>query len=443
MNKIIYDIAVVGAGASGLLAAHAALMADPKAALILLEKNDKVAKKIYATGNGRCNLLNINAKPSDYFFGETAGERDGNVGGLKAECGSASRDACAEFAEEVFKGCGPENLLKVLKGLGISPVEEEAGRMYPRSSQAASVASALERGAGKGDEKAEICTGFDVKLAEKAGDIFILSAADGRRIEAKKLIIAGGGKAGIQFGTDGRCLKIAESFGHRIIKPIPALTALMCSQAAPLAGVRVKGEARLLASFEGGQEEVLGVSEGEIQFNRDCVSGICVMDLSGRLRKGREEYFILELDFFPEYTECAFEEMLEKRRCCLGGYGLKDLLPAKLAEYLEERSGTRSNLRPDATGPNSSGENRLRLDPHKIKVLRLNIEGSKGWPDAQVTSGGVSLREIDPKTMESKIVPGLYFAGEVMDADGPCGGYNLTWAFATGYTAGKSAALQL
>lgn len=426
MKKKYYDIAVVGAGASGLLAAHAALLADPKAALILLEKNDKVAKKIYATGNGRCNLLNINAKPSDYFFGETAGERDGNAGGVKAESCSGSRDACEEFAEEVFKGCGPEMLLKVLKGLGISPVEEEAGRIYPRSSQAASVASALERGAGKVDERAEICTGFDVKLAEKAGDIFILSAADGRRIEAKKLIIAGGGKAGIQFGTDGRCLKIAESFGHRIIKPIPALTALMCSQAAPLAGVRVKGEARLLASYKGGKEEVLGVSEGEIQFNKDCVSGICVMDLSGRLRKGREESFILELDFFPEYTDCAFEEMLEKRRCCLGNYGLKDLLPAKLAEFLEERAWRNG-----------------KICSSKIKTLRLNIEGTKGWPDAQVTSGGVSLREIDPKTMESKIVPGLYFSGEVMDADGPCGGYNLTWAFATGYTAGKSAALQL
>ena len=240
-----------------------------------------------------------------------------------------------------------------------------------------------------------------------------------------------GGKAGIQYGCDGRGLKIAESLGHTVVRPIPALTGFLCTETdllAKIAGVRVHGTVRLLAVPEGGGVQngvVLSRDTGEIQFNKDSVSGICVMNVSGFYRHREGMSFVLQLDLMPEWHEIDLVMKLEERKASLGDLFLDALLPAKLAEAVAELAG-----------PDQSPE----AAAHLLKNLTFTPVASKGWKDAHTTSGGVALSAVDPKTLQSGLVPGLYFAGEILDVDGPCGGYSLTWAFGSGWTAGRSAA---
>ncbi len=417
-NDKIYDIAILGAGASGLMAAVAARRSGADPSVAVIEKNEKAGKKLYATGNGRCNLLNRTAAAEDFRSGE------GDAAG---------------FAAQVFAQCGPADLREIFAGLGLDTVEEGEGRLYPRSLQAASVVHALERGAfgdrpAKNDPKApligrpaELIGGFEAKTAERDSDgLFTVAAADSRTLTARKLILATGGKAGIQYGCDGRGLKIAESFGHRIVRPIPALTGLLCEETellAKLAGVRAHGCVRLFAEMPGAENglELLAEDTGEIQFNKDSVSGICVMNVSGYYRRKGEERFVLELDVMSEWDEAALAEKLAARKESLGDWFLDGLLPEKLAAAVRETEASAKDM------------------AHLLKHLRFTPTASKGWKDAHTTSGGIVLDEVDPQTMGSKLVSGFYAAGEALDVDGPCGGYSLTWAFASGRVAGQSA----
>ena len=410
-NDKIYDIAILGAGASGLMAAIAARRAGARIAV--LEKNEYAGRKLYATGNGRCNVLNRTAVPEDYRGGEG--------------------DAAA-FAADVFAHCGPAQLLSIFESLGLDTVEEGEGRLYPRSLQAASVVRALERGAfGELTDcgsPAELICNFEAKEARRDPDgSFCVTAADGRVVQTRQLLIASGGKAGIQYGCDGRGLKIAESLGHRIVRPIPALTGFVCEETdmlEKLAGVRVRGTVGLYAQQAGGAPVLLSKDTGEIQFNKDSVNGICVMNVSGYYRRRGGEKFFLSLDVLPELDETALAEKLAQRKASLGDYFLDALLPEKLASLVMELA--------EKEGQTPGSIARL------LKTLSFTPVASKGWKDAHTTSGGIALDEIDPKTMGSKLVPGLYAAGEALDVDGPCGGYSLTWAFASGWIAGQNAA---
>ena len=410
-NEKVYGIAILGAGACGLMAAVSARRSGADPAIAVLEKNDKAGKKLYATGSGRCNLLNRTAKPKDYRSGE------GDV---------------AAFTAQVFEQCGSADLLRVFGELGLDTVEEYEGRLYPRSLQAASVVHALERGAFGGGQgsPAELICGFEAKSAEQGPDgLFRVTAADGRTVTAERLLIATGGKAGIQYGCDGRGLKIAESLGHRIVRPIPALTGFVCEEAEllqKLAGVRVRGSVKLFSAAGNGGVSLLAEDTGEIQFNRDSVSGICVMNVSGYYRRKDGERFALQLDLMPGIEETALEQKMAARSAQFGDYFLDALLPEKLAAAILELAA------PEGLTPGALA--------HILKNLRFTPAASKGWKDAHTTSGGVALEGVNAQTLESDLVSGLYFAGEALDVDGPCGGYSLTWAFASGWIAGLCAA---
>ncbi len=414
-TKNIYDVAILGAGAAGLMAAIALRRGSGDLSIAILEKNEKAGKKLYATGSGRCNLLNRGAEPEDYRSGE------GNA---------------AEFAAGVLCQCGPAGLLEIFESLGLDAVEEAEGRLYPRSLQASSVVRALERGALGRQEPgrpADLLAGFEAKTVIRGEDgLFCVTAADDRTVLARRLILASGGKAGIQYGCDGRGLKIAESLGHRIVRPIPALTAFLCGetdQLQKLAGVRVHGNVRLLSISPDGCPVLLAEDKGEIQFTKETVSGICAMNVSGFFRRRGEERFLLELDLMPEMEEQALARKLQARKDSLGDYFLEALLPEKLAAALLERT-------------EEDGLSAASL-AHLLKFLPFTPTASKGWKDAHTTSGGIALEEVEEKTLASKLVPGLYFAGEILDVDGPCGGYSLTWAFAGGWIAGRAAAESL
>jgi len=414
-SEVSYDIAIVGGGAAGLMAAIAARSSRSRSLRIaVVEKNEKAGKKLYATGNGRCNLLNRTAEAKDYRSGK------GDAAG---------------FTASVLEHCGPEAMRQVFAHLGLDAVEEGEGRLYPRSLQAASVVHALERGAfgktGSGSPAQLICR-FEVRDITKAPDgRFRLTAADDRELLAERVILTTGGKAGIQYGCDGRGLKIAESLGHTVVRPIPALTGFLCAETdllAKLAGVRAHGTVRLLAVPEGGRTEngiCLSQDTGEIQFNKDSVSGICVMNVSGFYRHREGMTFVLQLDLMPEWHEMDLMMKLEERKASLGDLFLDALLPAKLAEAVLELAG-------EGQAPEAAA--------HLLKNLTFTPVASKGWKEAHTTSGGVALAEVDPVALQSHLVPGLYFAGEILDVDAPCGGYSLTWAFGSGRTAGLAAA---
>ena len=365
----MYDLVIIGGGASGLLTA--ALAAGENLKTVVLERNNAPAKKIYATGNGHCNYLN---------------EKAGDVRRIERTLGS----------------------------IGIAGVKDEDGRFYPRSREASSVALALVRAAEKSGT--EIVCDCHVSDVVKRNGSFLAVSKDGRKFEGKYLVIATGGKAGIQFGCYGEGYKWAQYMGHSLVKPVPALVPVECEEdISALHGVRVKGNVSLLKNGE-----TLCSESGEIQFTKDSISGICVMDLSGKIRLSEDAAYVLSIDLFPEHTEEELAEVLGWQKETSGSM-LEGLLPAKLKKYIEDLYGDKDK----------------EVLASLLKSMRFSIKGTRGWADAQVTAGGVPLQEIDPDTMESLKTGGLYFTGEIIDYDGPCGGFNLANAWSTAIRAAE------
>ncbi len=366
----MYDLIVIGAGASGLLSA--ALASENNLKTAVLERNNMPAKKLYATGNGHCNFLNEKA------------------------------DGAAEIKT-------------ALEGIGILGRADEEGRIYPRSNEASAVVDALVNASKKNG--AEIICDCHVSDVLKRGDYFLIVTKDGRKFESRKLIIATGGKAGIQFGCYGEGYKWAQYMGHRLVKPIPALVPIECEEdLRELHGVRVKGCVSVYCN-----DKLLGSDLGEIQFTKDAISGICVMNLSRFVRLEEGLSYELSLDLFKDLDKEALELCLKHQKEVFGD-PLKGLIPEKLAIYISN---------------NFEGEDFAYL-AGVLKDIRFHVKGTKGWADAQVTSGGIPSDEFDAETMESKIVPGLYFTGEIVDYDGPCGGYNLANAWMTAIKAARA-----
>jgi predicted Rossmann fold flavoprotein len=412
-----YDIAVVGAGAAGLMAAAAAAKSIPGERILLLEKNPAAGKKLYATGNGRCNFLNRSAVKESYFA---------------RECGGSAADWVGPALEKI----SPERLEKIFCALGIPAVEEAEGRLYPRSLQAESVAEALllaVEAAG-----AELRVNETVTACRKTAGGFVLESGHRTSVSARCVILSTGGKAGLQYGSQGDGYKLAAALGHRIVKPIPALTQLLLDAPDPeLFGVRVRARISLRRHC-GGKRESVAVDTGEVQLTREGLSGICTFNISRFYEIAESTDYTAALDFFPESSPEQLLAILRERRCQLarrpGMTFLNGLLPLKLARAILKEAGV---FEQGKTGDLS--EESMRRIAAICKNYERKVKGTKSWKDAQVTAGGVSLEEVDPSRLLSRLVPGLYFAGEILDVDGPCGGYNLTWAFASGWIAGTAA----
>ena len=310
-----------------------------------------------------------------------------------------------------------ENVLNFFRRMGMLLRLEKGGMYYPASGQAATVRDALRECIGR--MKIDICVDQSVSEVQKTGDCFIIYT-DKDIFTATKLILATGGKAGPQFGCTGDGYVIAKALGHSITSPLPALVQMVCDEEAKgrliaLKGVRVKGAASFYC-----RGELLETAVGEIQFGETGLSGICIFDLSRNMRL-KEDRVWVKLDLAPDYSkeeiECLLKEGLPA--------GLTGILPQKVASLIEEEA-------------NSDPKQCAEL----IKGMTFNVTGTKGWKEAQVTSGGIRLSEIDMDmdTMESKHTPGFYMCGEVLDYDGKCGGFNLNWAWNTGIKAGQAAA---
>ena len=328
-------------------------------------------------------------------------------------------------------------VLDEFKRIGIIAIEEEDGRLYPRSLQAKNVAEALCMELKV--RKVPIICGDAVKSCFKENGYYNTICVSGKQYYSHKVIITTGGKAGCQYGSEGDGYKLAKNFGHQIVKPIPALTQLLTENSSEeLFGVRAKASISLWKENKG-VKCFLAKDSGEIQFTKEGLSGICTFNISRYIQFEEDTSYEVDIDLFEEYTECELEELFVCRAKQLierdGRAILYGLLPDKLVDAVLARA----NINGDCKVENINKKSLEKL-VEVSKAFSFNVIGTKSWKDAQVTAGGVVLCEIEPKTLESKIEEGLFFAGEILDVDGLCGGYNLGWAFASGYVAGMSAA---
>lgn len=411
-------VIVIGGGASGLLAAITA--AKEGASVTILEQNEKPGKKLNATGNGHCNLTNLSISEDSY------------------------RGSHPEFASSALNQFSVQDTLAFFTEIGASPISKN-GYIYPRSGQAAQVTELLLRKARslgvKIKTKEKVCT----LLKESGTGSAWLVKTLGWQYEADSVILAAGSKASAIQGSDGSGYALAKDLGHPIISPFPALCALRLMGDRKLfsawAGVRTEGTVSLWTKVQRADQKktpsrtnLVNDSEmpvcqagGELQLTDYGISGIPVFQVSRYAVQALQEgkTVTLSIDFLPEIKEEEAEPFLQERQ--------------RLAPYQDAGRGEHLlGCFPDKLVRVLSRENDL---VHAIKHFSFQVLGGMDFKQAQVCAGGIDTTQVNPETMESLLHKGLYFAGEVLDIDGTCGGYNLQWAWSSGYTAGKHAAI--
>lgn len=402
MNK--KHIAVIGGGAAGLAAA---VSAAENAQVTVFEKNERVGKKLLQTGNGRCNLANTNTAAGAYHSGDMAA--------VKRVIDAFPASRIMDFFEE----------------LGLLMRIETEGRVYPNCNQAAAVLDVLRYSAA--ERGAAFQCGFDCSGIRKKADGFELDFSNGTCAQADAVIIACGGKAAPKTGSDGSGYALARKLGHSVTPLYPALVPIRTKGtfARALKGIRCKAGITLIKNGA-----TVAHESGEIQFTDYGVSGIAVMQLSGFMRGGSG--FELKIDFSEQYSFEHIVYLLERARSrprevqdiALG------IVPKRVAQQLI-KAAAEVNLTSPASG---LSDRDIKKIASAVKGMRLGAESTLSWDNAQVTAGGVPLSEIYTHTFQSKICAGAYLAGEILDCDGACGGYNLGWAWSSGIIAGLAAA---
>ncbi len=399
-------IGIIGAGASGMVAAIAAAD-DPRNEVLLFERQARVGRKLLATGNGRCNLSHWNAGVENYH---------GSMPG---------------FVEPALKAMDVSDTLHFFRGLGLYTVAENSGRIYPYSDQANSVVDvlrfALER------PNIRLLCGKEISSVKKTKEGFALRAQD-ERFEVDRLVIACGGAAGTKLGGGLSGYQLLRSLGHHCTRLYPSLVQLK-TETDPIKGLKgVRANAGIELRCK---DSVLARSRGEVQFTEYGVSGPAIFDLS-RAAATAPEGSTLHMDLLPELTADRLLTALCLRIVRLPNLSCADLLTGILHNRLG-RVVLRSVDIPETLPLHALRWVQLAALSEAVHDFTQTLTGTMGMDGAQVTAGGAEVREFDPKTLESRIVPGLYACGEVLDVDGDCGGYNLQWAWSSGHLAGKSA----
>lgn len=403
-------VLIIGGGAAGMMAAIASKRNG--ADVTVLERNNRVGKKILATGNGRCNYTNVNLN-IDNFHGENP-----------------------KFAYSSLSKFSVEDTMNFFERLGITPAIEDNGKVFPLSFQSSSILDVLRFELE--DLGIEVLTDSFVSDIRKE-DRFILTLNNGKKIYGDKVILATGGNAAPNTGSDGYGYKLANSLGHTIVDVFPGLVQLKLEGDIfkQVDGVKVLGKASLYK-----EGELIKKDIGDILFTNYGISGPPILQISRTALEYLNSGCKVELGVSIIHTKTQ-EELYDYLKYRFGfmskktiEIGLIGLINKRLIIPILKEIGIDKKIQV----AHLTNEEVRRLSTI-LTDWRFNIIGSKSWKDAQVTAGGVSTDEIDSSTMESKFTKGLYFAGELIDIDGDCGGFNLQWAWSSGYVAGKSAAL--
>ncbi len=408
-------IAIIGGGAAGMMAAIIA--STNGAEVAIYERMDRVGKKILATGNGRCNLTNINLKWD-------------NLGYLHS--------SDVKFASNILKLFTVEETIDFFETIGIAHKVEDEGKVFPMSNQASSVLDVLRYELNKLLVK-EICN-IEISSIKKSKDGFFLIDTNKEEYTADKVIIATGGRSSPKLGSNGSGYQLAKKLGHSIIKPFPALVQLRLQ--APflksIKGVKFDGKATIYVDGNLARKE-----EGELLFTEYGISGPPILQVSRNAMEALENKKepIIELDMFPDYT---YEELLDLINLRFSyqydrplDFSFIGLINKRLIPVILKASKIHNIDRVCSQVSNKEIKQITKL----LKSWKFKVTGSQSWTHSQVSAGGVNLKDICSDTLESKLVPGLYFAGELLDVDGDCGGFNLQWAWSSAYVAGTNASL--
>ncbi|MDD5933983.1 MAG: NAD(P)/FAD-dependent oxidoreductase [Clostridiales bacterium] len=399
-----YQVVIIGGGASGMVAAIEAAKRGYRTAI--LEHKDRLGKKILATGNGKCNYTNLYQTKDCY------------------------RGSHPEFGYHIIKKFDEKQTIKYFEAMGILP-KVRNGYVYPNSEQAASVADVLAMECRR--------YGIDIHLNEHVADVkkkndkFLINSG---YYEAENVILAAGGCAAPKQGSDGSGFVIAKALGHTIKNPFPALVQLKAKEkyGKTISGVRCEAKGTLMLH---GREVVS--ETGEFLLTDYGISGIPVFQMSRFANELVEEGLTpcLYLDLFPTITEVELIVMLKHRFSNSFYKTIEETMVGMLNHKLSYLLLKEAKIAFDGMSKNMREKDFYNL-ARLMKQMPFTIIGSNGFDQAQVSAGGVNTDEIDPETLESKLVKGLYLTGEVVDVDGTCGGYNLQWAWSSGVIAGRS-----
>ena len=396
------NVAVIGGGASGLVAAISA--AQNGARVTIYESGARVGRKILSTGNGRCNMTNTNASAAHYHGGD-----DGFV------CG----------AQEKF---WVKDTLGFFLSIGVLTRTEQDGRVYSYSDRASSVLDALRL---KIDALGvRVVTNYEVKSVKRKNDRFLIIPYRGESETADAVIVATGGRAAPDLGSKGGGYDILKGLGHTVTDTRPSLVQIKTETETvkKLKGIKITAE----ASIDGAKEY------GEILFTDYGLSGIAIFSLTAYLDKQRT----VSLDLMREKSGEELTAMLKERARIMAQVPLESYFTGMLDKRVGQALLKSALVSPLSRLGSTLTDAETKRIADVMKKWEFKIEGTMSWNNAQTTKGGAVTSEFDRDTMESKIVSGLYASGEVLDIDGDCGGYNLQWAWSSGYIAGMSAALR-
>ncbi len=441
-ENMAIKIGIIGGGAAGMMAAITA--AGQGANVTLLEGNDRLGKKILSTGNGKCNLGNEKLDMEEYYT------------------------SAPDFLEKSLQRFSTDDTIDFFRGLGLL-IKSKNGYLYPAGEQAAIVLDVLrfeveakgvhivteckvdkiesigqnsyaspknaEAWKKTSSLETEIVKGNTLETGNQRGGFTVIGG--GKQYHFDKIIIACGGQAAPKTGSDGSGYKLAKKLGHSLIPTVPALVQLRCREdyLKNVAGVRADALIKVLA-----QGEIVAVERGELQLTDYGISGIPVFQLSRIVN-----YMLMEkkevavaIDFLPDFDESSYEQLQIGRTLLQGQRTVEEYFTGMLNKKLMLQFIRMAGLKPT--------EEIAAAEPAKIKRVyalcrnwTVHVTGSNTYDNAQVCAGGVPLEELT-EDMESRKTPGVYFAGEILDVDGKCGGYNLQWAWCSGYLAGMAAA---
>ncbi len=405
---LIYDIIVLGGGAAGMMAAITA--GEQGAKVLLLERNAKVGRKIYITGKGRCNVTN-HCEEREF---------------LENLCCNP------KFLHSAISQFPPEATEEFFNSRGVTLKVERGNRVFPESDKATDIIDCLLREL----RKAKVFIREDTALAVEKDDVFTVLGEDAK-YQGKKLILATGGVSYPNTGSTGDGYGFAEALGHSIVPLYPSLIPLEIKEGfcKNLQGLSLKNVG---FTVQNSKKKVVFSQQGELLFTHFGISGPLVLSASTHMRAWDKENYTCTIDFKPALSHQQLEERLLRELTEHANRDILNILPNLLPRLMVPVMANYVQISHHKKGNELRKEERLRL-LEGLKGFRMTVEKPRPLEEAVVTAGGVSVKEVSPKTMESKKVEGLYFAGELLDLDAYTGGFNLQIAWATGYLAGKSA----
>lgn len=390
MNGKIYEAAIVGGGAAGLMLA--ATLCTTQSNIAIFERGERVGRKLSATGNGQGNITNLACEKEEY-------------------CSSTPFGAAK--AQDIIRAFGKDSLTSFFERLGVLLLADDRGRVYPAGRQASAFTDALRFFVQEKGVTTHLAT--QITRVQKQEGVFLLTTDSGETYYAENLVLCTGGKAAKNFGTDGSAYALATGFGHTLTPLYPSLVQLKTDtkNIKTLKGIRV-ADACVSARWQGGEQTLTG----DIIFTDYGVSGDAVFRLSAYIADKIERGVALSIDFLPAFSyERILDLLTEKRR------RFPDMPNGELLCGVVNNQIGRAVMK-------LVGEGDLARAATLVKAFPLTVTGTLGFDYAQVTKGGIPLEETD-NTLQSKFVDGLYFAGEILDIDGHCGGFNLQWAYSS------------